>query len=251
MSNSTLIKTTLRNSIAEGIYKEITNRSGRYFYFLGKTLVWEDELSPVIPVDSIAYSQSTRNEIITVKEITPTDVSFVIPKYDWVSGITYDQYDDQYSTEIQGVNLTYGGDNHESTPFVYIGSQGHVNFVISTVYTAGQLLKYGNNYYGVTVGGTSSASYPSHTSGTVVNGTVSLLFVDVYDSNGTGATATATLDTGVVISIDVTNRGIGYTDAPSVVIVGGNTEDRAIATAVITVGPKSGCLLYTSDAADD
>ena len=91
MPNSTLIKTTLRNSIAEGIYKEITNRSGRYFYFLGKTLVWEDETSPVIPVDSITYSQSTRNEIITVKEITPTDVSFVIPRYDWESGIIYDQ----------------------------------------------------------------------------------------------------------------------------------------------------------------
>ena len=241
MSNSTLIKTTLRNSIAEGIYKEITNRSGRYFYFLGKTLVWDNELSPLIPVDSITYSQSTRNEIITVKEITPTDVSFVIPRYDWESGIIYDQYDDQYSTEVQGVNLTQGGVDYTNPPFVYIGSQGHINFTISTVYSVGQLLKYGTHYYVVTIGGTSSVSYPSHTLGTVINGTVSLLFVDVDDSDGSGATATATISVaGVVTSIDVTNRGIGYTDAPSVVIVGEGNTSAAIATAVVTIGPKSG-----------
>ena len=240
MPNSTLIKTILRNSIAEGIYNEITNRSGRYFYFLGKTLVWEDEPSPAIPVDSITYDQSTRNEIITLKEITPTDVSFVIPRYEWVSGIAYDQYDDQYSTEIQGVNLTQGGTEYTVDPFVYIGSQGHEDFETETVYSIGQLLKYGNNYYAVTEDGTSSdTSYPLHTVGTVVNGTVSLLFVDVYDSNGSGATATATQTDGVVTSIDVTNRGTGYTDAPSLIIVGEGNITDALATAVVTVGIKS------------
>ena len=239
MANSTLIKTILRNSIAEGIYKEITNRSGRYFYFLGKTLTWDDELSPVIPVDSITYGQSTRNEIITVKEITPTDVSFVIPRYEWVSGIAYDQYDDQYSTEVQGVNLTQGGTEYTAVPFVYIGSQGHVNFVTSTAYSIGQLLKYGTNYYVATSSGTSGISYPSHTLGTVVNGTVSLLAVIVYDSNGSGATAVATLTDGVVTSIDVTNRGTGYTMAPSLVIAGEGNITAAIATAVVTVGAKS------------
>ena len=93
----------------------------------------------------------------------------------------------------------------------------------------------------MTIGGTSSVSYPSHTLGTVINGTVSLLFVDVEDSDGSGATATATVSVaGVVTSIDVTNRGIGYTDAPSVVIVGEGNTSAAIATAVVTIGPKSG-----------
>jgi hypothetical protein len=243
MPNSTLIKTTLRNSIAEGIYKEITNRSGRYYYFLGKTLTWENELLPTNPVDSLAYNMSTRNEIITVKEITPSDVSFVVPRYDWVSGIIYDQYDDQYSTEIQGINLTNGGTGYVDTPLpsVYIGSQGHQVFSLETAYIGGQLLKHGTNYYVVTIGGTSSElSYPSHTSGTVENGTVSLLFVNVYDSNGSGATATATVSVagGVITSIDVTNRGIGYTSTPSIIITGNGSGAQA--TAVVTVGPKSG-----------
>ena len=240
MPNSTLIKTILRNSIAEGIHREITNRSGRYFYFLGKTLQWDNELSPLIPVDSVIYERDTRNEIITAKEITPADVSFVVPRYNWVSGISYDQYDDTYSTEVQGINLTSGGTEYVSIPSVYIGSQGYVNFTISTAYSIGQLLKYGTRYYAVTSNGTTSTSYPSHTVGTVVNGTVSLLHVNVDNKNGSGATAVAVLTNGVITSINITNKGIGYQAAPSVLILGGGNTTPSNATAVVTIGPKSG-----------
>lgn len=242
MSSSTLIKTIFRNSIAEGIYKEITSRSGRYFYFLGKTLVWDNEQSPLVPVDSAAYADSTRNEIITVKEITPADVSFVVPRYEWKSGIIYDQYDDQYSTEIQGINLIAGGSEFTSVPYVYIGSTGSIEFTVSTVYSVGQLLKLELKYYIVVVAGTSGTAPPSHESGTVTNGTVSLQYVQVRDESGSGATATAVLTDGHIVSIDMTNRGIGYLAEPTVIIAGpqGTGLAPASALAVITIGPKSG-----------
>ena len=45
----------------------------------------------------------------TMKQIGPSDVAFVIPRIDWTNGEIYDMYDDQYSTEVQGMNLINGG----------------------------------------------------------------------------------------------------------------------------------------------
>ena len=83
---SSLLKTTLHNSIADGLFNEIQNRSARYYYFLGKTLSWADDQNPPYPVDSVRYENDTRNEIITLKEIKSTDVAYVVPRVDWHSG---------------------------------------------------------------------------------------------------------------------------------------------------------------------
>lgn len=124
MPTSSLLKSYLHNSIAEGLYNEIQNRSARYYYFLGKTIEWVDDLNPPYPVDSFAYELDTRKEIITMKEIKSTDVSFVIPRVDWTTGTIYDMYDDQYSDEVQGINLISGGFGYSDPPTVTISGGG-------------------------------------------------------------------------------------------------------------------------------
>jgi hypothetical protein len=115
---SSLLKSALDNSIADAVYNEIQNRSARYYYFLGKTLRWTDEASPPYPIDSSRYEFDTRNEIITLKEINSTDVAFIIPRVDWVTDQVWDMYDDQYSKEVQGINLIAGGFGYSSIPTV-------------------------------------------------------------------------------------------------------------------------------------
>jgi hypothetical protein len=98
---STLLKSPLSNSVAEGIYNEILRRTARYYYFLGKTLQWEgtgSDFVPSPPEDTYQYELQTRNEIILVKQIQATDVAFVISRYQWVNGFVYDMYDDTYSS---------------------------------------------------------------------------------------------------------------------------------------------------------
>ena len=102
MANSALLKTLLHKTIAEGLYKEVISRTSKYYYFLGKTLSWADETSPPYPIDSFQYERDTRNEMITLKQIKPSDVAFVVERIDWTSGEIYDIYDDNYSTEVQG-----------------------------------------------------------------------------------------------------------------------------------------------------
>lgn len=236
MAISSLLKDAFHNSVAEGIYNEIVTRSANYYYFLGKTLSWEDEISPETPVDSIKYEKDVRKEIITAKQIKPTDVAFVIPRYDWISGEVYDQYDDQYDTKLKGINLKTGGENYTTVPNVYIGSAGKVTWAANTSYTIGQLLKAGNNYYIVTVPGTSGTTIPTHSVGvTAANGTTTLECVEVNDGNGSGAAAVATIVNGQVIDISLTNPGNGYTDSPTV-IVRGTSGSGASATATITKG---------------
>jgi hypothetical protein len=234
MTTSSLLKTVLNSSVADGLYNEISSRYARYYYFLGRTITWETELTPPYPTDSYSYELQTRNEIITLKEINPTDVSYVINRYNWANDSVYDQYDDQYSTEVQGINLIGGGTAYSIAPNIYIGSTGSVQWNSNTTYYVGDLVNSGSNYYIVNTPGISdTVTAPTHTSGTATNGTVVFKYVSVTDGSGTGATATCSVLNGSIIDITLTHRGVGYTSMPSVVITG--TGSGAYATSVITV----------------
>jgi hypothetical protein len=124
MANSSLLKSSLHNSIAEGLFNEIQTRSSRYYYFLGKTLEWTDETNPPFPIDSFDYELKTRNEIITMKEIKSTDVAFIVNRVDWISGTVYDMYDDNYDDELDGINLISGGFGYADPPTVTITGGG-------------------------------------------------------------------------------------------------------------------------------
>ena len=119
---TSLIKTALRNSIAESIYKDITTKASKYYYFLGKTIEWNPAESLPEPIDNFKYEMDTRGSIVTMKQITPSDVSFVVNRYNWVSGSVYDRYDDRYGTELIGIDLTNGGENYTSAPQVIISN---------------------------------------------------------------------------------------------------------------------------------
>lgn len=111
-TESSLIKTILHKSLAEGVYRDVVTRSSLYYYFLGRTLKWEDEDNPPVPVDSAEYEHQVRNEIITLKEVRASDVAFVVDRKNWVAETVYDMYDDQYTDELIGINIISGGSGY-------------------------------------------------------------------------------------------------------------------------------------------
>lgn len=141
MATSALLKSPLHNSVAQALYDEIQNRNARYYYFLGRTLTWEDDTTPPFPIDSFDYELKTRNEIITMKEIKSTDVAFVTDRVDWVSGQIWDMYDDQYSDEVQGVNLISGGYGYSDPPTVTISGGGGTGAVAVPVIDNGVIVE--------------------------------------------------------------------------------------------------------------
>ncbi|MBC7471810.1 MAG: hypothetical protein H7196_00890 [candidate division SR1 bacterium] len=72
----------------------------------------------------------------------------------------------------------------------------------------------------VTTGGTGYSNYP---------------VVNITGGAGSGATATATVASGVITGINITNPGSGYTSIPTI-IISDSTGTGATATAVLTSG---------------
>jgi hypothetical protein len=176
MPSSSLLKSALHNSVAEGLYNEIQTRTARYYYFLGKTVSWTTETSPPYPTDSYAYELDTRNEIITMKEIKSTDVAFVVPRVDWTTNTVYDMFDDRYSDEVQGINLVTGGFGYSDPPTITITGGGGTGAAASP-----ELLE------GVVIGITLSSKGSGYTSAPTVT---------ITGGGGEGATATAVIKRG-------------------------------------------------------
>lgn len=140
MPSSSLIKTILHKALAEGVYRDVVTRSSNYYYYLGKTLSWQDDLSPPYPIDSYAYERAARSEIITLKQISPSDVSFVITRKDWTAGTVYDMYDDEYCNEILGINIISGGTSYNSLPTITITGGGGSGATYTPVVLDGQIV---------------------------------------------------------------------------------------------------------------
>jgi hypothetical protein len=139
-TSSSLIKTILHKSLAEGVYRDVVTKASNYYYFLGRTLKWDDEVNPPYPIDSYAYERATRDDIITLKQINPSDISFVIPRVNWLANTRYDMYDDQYSTEVQGLNIIAGGIGYTSLPTIIITGGGGTGAAFTPVLFDGRII---------------------------------------------------------------------------------------------------------------
>lgn len=139
-SSSSLIKEILHKSLAEAVYKDLVTRSSNYYYFLGKTLEWADDFNPPYPVDSLAYEKAVRKEIITLKKINPSDVSFVIPRRNWQSETIYDMFDDEYSKQLVGIDVVDGGYDYSSLPTITVSGGGGSGASFSAVVQDGKII---------------------------------------------------------------------------------------------------------------
>lgn len=213
---STLLKSPLSNSVAEGIYNEILRKTARYYYFLGKTLPWEgtgSDYVPTDPVDTYEYELQTRNEMILVKQIQAGDVAFVIPRYQWASGFIYDMYDDTYSA----TNVANSGATRiEDAIFYTVTDEYNVYKCIS------------NNY------NTPSTIQPTGTSSSYFNTSDGYIWKFMYTIpialrnrflTATFMPITTSLrsqfySSGEIAAVSIDNPGYGYTNPPSLTVVG-------------------------------
>lgn len=243
MSKLTFLKPSFYRSIAESILIDIQHRISRYYYFIGRTSPWSEEVNPETPIDSLKYDRDIRNNIIAAKQIKPSDICYVVSRYDWKlneagEGQVYDQYDDRYDTTVCGIDLKYSGVGYVGpTPKVYIGSTGNVLWQPNSVFEINTLVKVVTNsvtsYYICKNTGTTGEIQPSHTEGEQYSGTCLLQYVaNIDDKNGSGAAAEVVVSNNKITAINIIKSGSGYVDKPSVLIVGECT-DPAEAEAVV------------------
>jgi hypothetical protein len=99
MSNDA-IRNRFSTHFAEKLYSEFRHDSeDQYLLFVGRVSPWGDENAPDGSTDSIYHNNYAWRNAIALKRIDLSDISHVIPRYDWTSGTAYTEYDDNTNPE--------------------------------------------------------------------------------------------------------------------------------------------------------
>lgn len=234
-----VLEDQIHTVVADAMYQNVISGTSTYCYFMGgKNGTTTASASP-----TYKYELETRNNILATKRIGASDISFVVPRNDWKTGVAYDQYDDNYSVTYPAVS---GATSLVTAKFFVLtdeynvykcikNAHGGVSTVKPTGTTTdrfdtadGYIWKYmysippssrnkflNNNYMPVQT----AVQEQFYSSGKVLSGTIVSAGTGYTTANvtiagdGTGATATLTLNAGQIASIIMTDVGTGYTYA--------------------------------------
>jgi hypothetical protein len=92
---STKIHQDFHSDIANSVLQDIQFQQSNYYYFLGKVDTWGagDTPSNVVVPESEFESTSIRSNILYINKIGPNDVSAVVRRVNWESGLVFEPYD--------------------------------------------------------------------------------------------------------------------------------------------------------------
>lgn len=228
-----LIKNQFRNVIAEGIYNEILSKTGRYYYFLGKALDWNVDDTPPDVVDDYATELEARNNIIFTKQVTSSDVSFVIPRYDWESGVIFDMYDDSINVD----NPAYSGASKLENAKYY---------ALTTQYNVYKCIDNNLNAPSTTMPTDTSDSVITYADGYkwkymyTIPASLRNKFLTATDMPVMTALTTQFYSSGEITTLTIDAAGSAYVDATTAIVVDGDGVGTGATPIATTSGSWSG-----------
>lgn len=234
--------------------------STKIYLGVSKPTPWADELNPLAPADSTSFNNSDIAEWLAAKRINISDTTFCFPRVNWTSGTIYDMYDDAvddlFATNFVVMNegkiykclsrptgtastIPPTGTSTGYPTTLADGYKWKYMFTVPAANAARFMTNLwipinlitsdpadGSNQWGVqsaAIAGTvDRAVVSSGGSGFGPSPTVTIT------GNGTGATASATVVSGTVESITITNPGSGYTWATISVAGGTGFSGRVV-----------------------
>lgn len=227
-----IVTDTMKKLVAEKIIRDFDSGANHYFVGLARSQVWNDSDIVVTEVNTFREQTQFRQNLQGVKQIT--DISMVVPRFNWSSGTIYSAWDD-----AQAGYPTNGYYVITSLNQVYICVQpgrstsgAAVPSVVEPTGTATTLIKTADGYiwkYLYTLTALEASRFlaanfmPVRLIDSATNA-IEQLQKDVQD---------AAID-GQVSRIVITNGGTGYTSAPTVSIIGDG--DSATARAFVFGG---------------
>ena len=225
---SLLLRQAARVENARSLYRDIYNENDFFYIFASRAIPWEDDTSPDLPRDSQFYQTTYRHDMLFVKRIQAADVVLLAPRYEWVTGTVYDQYDDEYA---DGHPAFSGATNLANAKFYVITDEFNVykcldnnknaQSTIKPTSTSTDTFELDDGYvwkFMFQVGAADRTKFLSDN------------YIPVRKVAGAGNPAFDV--NGELDSITVTAGGSGYTTAPTVIIQGDGTG--AVATASLS-----------------
>ena len=228
-----IVTNKLKHQLLDTLYNEVSNATNRYYVAIGRSEVWDSAETVPTPTNTLRSVRNFRLSAQSIKQVT--DVSFVIPRYNWVNGTVYQAWDDNLSGTPSNAYYVLTEDNQ-----VYVClRQGKDNnnqpaqSVEKPSSTSTKPFKMADGYvwkFMYSLSGATSAKFLS----------ANFMPVEkVLDSSGSSSITTTQQEqagiqeaatAGQILGVKLTDAGNGYTSAPTVTIVGNGTGASATAT---------------------
>jgi hypothetical protein len=250
-----IIKNQFRYFNAANFLEAFSEASPNLIYLgIGKPLPWTDETVPDAVTDKRTDEITDWQDMIALKNIISSNVSHVIPRYDWTINTVYGQYDDT-SDDITSNSPTFYVVTNSYNVYKCISNNGGgvsttepTGVSTSDITTAdgyiwkfmydissSQLLKFfTTDWMPVPTAGNRTANQTAIVA-SATEGAIHHVIVTAAGSgytsvptvaitgDGTGATATATIASGAVTSIIISAQGYGYSYSTVTLTGGGGT----------------------------
>jgi hypothetical protein len=230
-----IITETFKKQIIQDLYNNVQDSAERYFIGIGRSQDWDSADTAPTPVQTAREIRNARLNLQSIK--SAEDVSFVIPRTNWIAGTIYNAWNDN---QAGYPNPSYYVLTDQNTVYICLqqGKNANGTAVASTVQPSGSstlpfttadgyVWKFLYTITALNVSKFLTANYmPVRLVGTTDSSSPGL------DVEQKGIQDAAVV--GQVSSITVTSAGTGYSSAPTVSIVGDGTG--ALATATISGG---------------
>jgi hypothetical protein len=283
MANKNILTNGTKDSQIELMYyapvavvpPNLTEPINVFYCFLAKPTPWDNEVNPPVPTTDLKSLKQVYRNMFIVKKIKTNDISPVIQRVDWTSGVMYNYFQDDgdmfakdqngYITYMFYVKNKYdqvfkclwNNNDQPSTVEPYFepgtytankmfqSSDGYKWKFMYTIDTGLKLKFMDKEWMPVAVG--TNTPNPLITSAGV--GSLDVINVNdggsgydpgnsvvqvIITGDGTGATATANVQSGVIRDIIVTNPGSNYSYANAFIKSGfGNNAVLTLSTSPV------------------
>lgn len=224
-----IITTKFRYKNAANLLSALSGTgTDKYYLFIGRSFAWPSDSSPPSPTDTQFGEYDTQSNVLALKKLAATNLTRAIPRYNWISGESYSEYDDQDSA-LSTKQYYVVTDELSVYKCIKAGPGGSLIKPTGSSTGIGNILADGYQWkYMYTLSGASVAKF--NTSSFIA---VETLAAD--DDSIQWDVQQAAIDGGIH-RIKILNGGSGYTTKPTVTITGDGEGCTVLAANVTIAG---------------
>lgn len=232
-----IITDRVKNQLVNSLLTEFEDSSNRYYIALGASEAWDSTDTPPTPTNTEREIRQFRYKMQSIKAVL--DTSLVVTRYNWSSGTTYQQYNDN----SVGQASRYYVITDENNVYVCVrqGKDSNGNAVTSTVQptstSATTLTVLDDGYvwkYLYTISAGDATRFL----------TANFMPIQLIDSAQPSDAYYAqylvqqAANPKQIVGYRVTDAGSGFTSAPTITVVGNGSgaHARAVITSSNTIG---------------